>query len=531
MNFSAGDALGPHDGTSALETAIDAVVMARPGRAVVKSAGNEGASGRHAEVPLKIGGLKDLILHVTDGEGSERLFEAWYPGNARVSATVIVPVNPRRTTREIPPGDAEPDFVINPNAPFDDQTTLGIITQVVATNGKNLLSFSIRPNSQPIPTGDWVIRLRNTGPVDTTMQVWLDRDGKKETRFDIIARRDRPNDHDAGHRPTSHHRRGVSKQGRGPVPSRQGRPRFVFEPRPARVGARARRPDGARPGRSRRRHHVGQERRSRDLVLRMLRDAYKGEQDNTGTSIAAPHVAGVVALMLQRHPRAHGRPGFARSFATPRIARPGFTGPRTDDELNSFGFGRVNAVAAVQQVPPFFGGPPPAPHEPRRRAGAPRAPASRFAGAERVARPGEGAAAENVHAGARSSPASRRSATRSPCCARAPVADEGRLCAVLVSRHFSEARALIRANRRVAVAWHRATGPRSCERLSAGSCGTTASARPAACRRSARGFRRFLALLARYGSAGLRADIARTATVRDADPLALDRLRIVDPAA
>ena len=40
--------------------------MARPGRAVVKSAGNEGASGRHAEVPLEIGEAEDLILHVTD---------------------------------------------------------------------------------------------------------------------------------------------------------------------------------------------------------------------------------------------------------------------------------------------------------------------------------------------------------------------------------------------------------------------------------------------------------------------------------
>jgi hypothetical protein len=39
------------------------------------------------------------------------------------------------------------------------------------------------------------------------------------------------------------------------------------------------------------------------------------------------------------------------------------------------------------------------------------------------------------------------------------------LCAALVSRHFSEVRGLINANRRVAVAWHRAGGPALVHRL------------------------------------------------------------------
>jgi Subtilase family len=42
VNYSQGDNLGPHDGTTALELTIDALVLSRPGRVVVKSVGNEG---------------------------------------------------------------------------------------------------------------------------------------------------------------------------------------------------------------------------------------------------------------------------------------------------------------------------------------------------------------------------------------------------------------------------------------------------------------------------------------------------------
>jgi subtilisin family serine protease len=55
INLSQGDNIGPHDGTSLLERGIDAELGA-PGRAFVKSAGNEGASSRHAEGRVTDGG-------------------------------------------------------------------------------------------------------------------------------------------------------------------------------------------------------------------------------------------------------------------------------------------------------------------------------------------------------------------------------------------------------------------------------------------------------------------------------------------
>ena len=364
VNFSQGDSLGPHDGTSTLEIGIDAIVLAQLGRAVVKSAGNEGASSRHAEVPLGIGQTADLILHVPDDESGQRVIEAWYPGNARVSVTVTAPVNPRRATREIPPGDAEPEFVVNPNAQLDDQTTLDIISQLnVPNNGKNLITLRLRPTPRRLQSGRWVIGLRNTGPVATTVQVWLDREGKKETMFKshVVTSRTITTPGSAQQVITvgAYQSKGVGlfRRGKGDLASFSSR--GPLEPAPG-VAARTA-PDLVAPGVGIMSAKNGNHETS---CCECCVTAYKGEQDNTGTSIAAPHVAGVIALMLQRHPKL--TVDRIRQILRDSADRPAaFTGPRTDDELNSFGFGRVNAVAAVQQVPPFFGGPAPALREPR----------------------------------------------------------------------------------------------------------------------------------------------------------------------
>ena len=111
--------------------------------------------------------------------------------------------------------------------------------------------------------------------------------------------------------------------------------------------------------------------------------------------------------------------------------------------------------------------------------------------------------------------------------------DEGRLCAVLVSRHFSEARALIRRNKRVAVTWHRATGPRFMRTLVGGLVLHDGESETRSVPTDLPdGFHRFLAVLARYGSARLRADIVRYGDeFGSLTRLALDRLRIAEPAA
>jgi len=56
INISLGDNMGPHDGTSLVEQAIDTILIVDGGLAVVKSAGNEGDTGRHAFATVPVGG-------------------------------------------------------------------------------------------------------------------------------------------------------------------------------------------------------------------------------------------------------------------------------------------------------------------------------------------------------------------------------------------------------------------------------------------------------------------------------------------
>ena len=539
VNFSQGDNLGPHDGSSVLETAIDALLLNRPGRVVVKSAGNEGDSKRHAEVPFPLGPPTDLQLVVGPDDSGFRTIEAWFPGTARLAVSVLAL---GLESAEVAPGGLlTPLFVVNPTLPEGEQTNVGIRSVLNnAANGRNSVTITIGTNSV-IPAGPWIVRFRNVGPAATTVQAWLDNDGTKETHFASHVSRSRtittPGTAQQVITVGAYDSKGRKGQlgsfsSQGPIdPSAGGTARTA--------------PDLSAPGIGITSAKNGDHETS---CCECCVTAYKGasykdpkgksDPENTGTSIAAPHVVGVVALMLERNPgmTAAQVRDILRQTA---IRSSEFTGPRSDAELNTWGFGRVDAVAAVQQVPPFFGGggggggpPPLALHH--ADAGPPR----------RELPPGLGGA--GPHALLRSAAASdggpgcqvldgfipfipvftafRRHVLSSP---------EGQLCAALVSRHFSEVRGLIRSNRRVAVVWHRTGGPTFLRTLvgaliareARGSTGATLPDLPAR-------FAPFFAVLARYGSAELRADIDRHAIgFADLLRLALDRLQAFETAA
>ena len=61
INLSQGDNVGPHDGTSLLEVGIAGLITG-PGQVMIKSAGNEGAIGRHAQGTLTAGTNQDVTF-------------------------------------------------------------------------------------------------------------------------------------------------------------------------------------------------------------------------------------------------------------------------------------------------------------------------------------------------------------------------------------------------------------------------------------------------------------------------------------
>ncbi|APR76175.1 peptidase S8 and S53, subtilisin, kexin, sedolisin [Minicystis rosea] len=90
VNLSAGTQSGPRDGTSLTERTIDALVSV-PGRAVVVAAGNEGERRRHAEGVVTSAEEHAIQLIVPAGTDAPDAVEIWYPGAARLDAVIFTP--------------------------------------------------------------------------------------------------------------------------------------------------------------------------------------------------------------------------------------------------------------------------------------------------------------------------------------------------------------------------------------------------------------------------------------------------------
>jgi subtilisin family serine protease len=486
VNYSQGDNLGPHDGTTALELAIDALVLSRPGHVVVKSVGNEGKSGRHAEVPVPMTGA-DLRLRVGDADRGPRAIEVWYPGAARLSVQVLAPGG--LASQVVAAGATGAPFVANPGVPADERTTVEIRSELGRPHsGDNLITITMaspESSSAFVPSNTWTIRFANTGPGPTTVHAWLDNDDPKTTQFlppHVSERHTVTTPGTAKHIVTvgAYDDRTSGKVGQLAAFSSRGPVRRVVNPQPT---DDPHRPDVVAPGVA-----ITSARPNVDesSCCDCCVDHYTALSNDTGTSVAAPHVAGVVALMLERNPRlpADLVRDILRQTAVP--PETGYSNPPTDDDLNTWGRGRVNALAAVQLVvPPIGGGSADADRRPTGARAADSAASGRPCAALAGFTPFRPALA-----------ALRRQLLGT---------SDGRLCAALISRHFSEARGLIRSNRRVAVAWHRVTGPAFVRALVRAF--NVAETDVASAPEPPETLARFLGALARYGSAGLRADL------------------------
>ncbi len=86
VNLSLGGHAGPHDGTSALERGLEELVR-KPGRAIVVAAGNEG------NLPIHISGTLDRGAKTFELQAGAReaSMELWYPGDSTFSVSMSSP--------------------------------------------------------------------------------------------------------------------------------------------------------------------------------------------------------------------------------------------------------------------------------------------------------------------------------------------------------------------------------------------------------------------------------------------------------
>jgi hypothetical protein len=197
--------------------------------------------------------------------------------------------------------------------------------------------------------------------------------------------------------------------------------------------------------------------------------------------MAAPHVAGTIALMLEKNPLLTKAQILEHLQAS---ARPRPAGESSD----MWGAGSLDAKAAVDAVPL-----PPAPVV----AGSPVHLAAAREERDR-------------------SLASERRDTKEPTIppslriveARLSALPAGPLIGYMISRNFSEVRRLINSNRRIATLWHRSEGPAMLRRLISGAIDADAPAGIVSADQLSY-VERWLEILKQYGSPRLKASIVR----------------------
>ncbi len=489
VNFSHGDHLGAHDGTSNLEEALEGLVNEKSGRVIVKSAGNDGGKKRHAQGTVGAGSaVENLSFEVQPDDHTASQIELWYPGSSSLGIMLLPPVATVNTNRIVQPGEPQA-FKLLIGDPADP--TRALITSDLNSpkNGDKRINLVIDTPSgsdqAALPSGPWRIQLTNAAGPAVPYHAWINGEGNAPIFTG-------PQVSDSGTLTIPGTSKGVITVGafvhRG---AKSGRVADFSSRGPARkAGAGEHKPDLVAPGRNVVSARPNKDSSCSDCCVNF----YDSEKEGQGTSVAAPHVAGAVALMFEKNPNLTFAEVLTRLKNSARRP-PGFTGPLPDNE---FGAGILSVSEALKLVNPpgggggGGGGPVPAPaiaSAPRMRTRAP------------IARPDDSDGGPQQFSTLPAFAALRGQALTTP---------TGQLYAALISRYFSEIRGLIRSNRRVGAVWQRVGGPSLVRQLMQRVFDPDRPL-PSTIKDASltSGVSRFLQVLRRYGSPDLCRDIER----------------------
>ncbi|MDS9996806.1 S8 family peptidase [Bacillus atrophaeus] len=314
VNISLGTNGGPHDGTTLVEQAFDGFVTDKPGRAIVIAASNSYADNIHTSGVVAQNGHIDLHWSIPTNDFTLNEVEIWYEGSDTFQIEVI---DPQETTVcRVGLGELYHDGQI-----FASQ-------EKSALNGDNVAMILCDVDREDMSTGKWTIRIHGSNVNNGKFHAWIERDNHTIGIQSIFAA-SRDNNYTIGSVSCGHKSIVVgsydAKNLNTPIS-------YFSSAGPTRDGRH--KPEISAPGHG---------------VLAAASLTGNGVTGMSGTSMAAPTVAGVVALILSEA-KALGVNLDIDQIRTilERTAR--HNPPSQQGWDSRYGHGRVDAHAAVAAV-------------------------------------------------------------------------------------------------------------------------------------------------------------------------------------
>lgn len=315
VNISMGAQGSGHDGSSAVEQFIDAAVTAKPGRAVVNSAGNYRHKRIAAQGRVARGTTLPLRFSVPPSDPTRSEIELFYSVADQLTVSVTAPDG-----SETPPVGLDEDAPI-----FAEGRSVGHIyhhrRKPLGGNGDRHVDLFLWRDA---PEGDWRMTLHGKNVRDGRFHAWIERDSGRSPAFTGPEMTERSTTgslangmHSITVGATNPRAPGLQfGQFSSSGPTRDGRTKpEIAAPGVAIVAAKSTPPDGSRGPRS---------------------------VAKSGTSMAAPHVVGATALIFQ----ASARPleiSDTRAILFGSARRPE---PVTPETAHLMGYGILDIVAA-----------------------------------------------------------------------------------------------------------------------------------------------------------------------------------------